>query len=412
MIKKVESTHNNWIIYVLVAIVLIWYHCYGYVGLSSAGNIFNGLCYVIFIILLVYSLSEISIKKHPILTMLLISTLVSMMMSVFFWDQSLVSAFKSFRRYYLLIIYFYLFKISADKNQVEKALLILAIIYVFCWLYQIVKVPELVFGMDRDEALDDMSQRGFYRFWIPTKEHVAFIALFMFELFRRTKRNIYLIGTLLGFIVVILHVGRQMMFWTFVSLLLLILYFNREKWKRIVLMTILIFAIGYVLFQNIPTLNLVYEMTTEQVANANEDIRLQSMEFYLNHSMSNIFTFLFGNGVAGEGKLAAFHLRANTLGYYEGDIGYVALLFDFGLLGLMLYIALFIFIFRLPIEKKYVYLKCYLIYIFGSYAFSHTLTTNIFFNMCVLYILIASYIGRKKYLKYDLCKNARRSNPI
>lgn len=388
---------SNKIIYILLFIVLIWYHCFGYVGLQGYSNIFNGLCYFSAILMFLLSVKEISFKKHGVPTLIFLSTIISMLTTMMLWRQDLVDVFKAFRTYYLILVFFFLCAQKANTEKTEKALVIFALIYVVCWIYQVMKVPELVFGMDRDGDLGSTEQRGFYRFWIPTKENMPILVLFFFEMYRRYKKHIYLILVSISFLIVVLHVGRQMMFWSFVSLVLFILYTNRKKWKRIILSSVVVYFLFSIMVDSIPTLNLLFEQTETQINSGSDDIRAKAIAFYWNESLKNPIGFLFGNGVGGTGELRAFTNRAMINGFYKSDIGYSALLFDFGLLGVLSYVFLFFQVMKMKTDDKYTYLKFYLVYVYGTYALSHCLTTNIFFNMCAIYILYKSHeIEQKK----------------
>lgn len=378
---------KSFVFYILIIIVLIWYNCFGYVGLKSYANIFTGAGYVMTGYLLITSASAISFDKYKLPTLILISTILSMFMSSILWNQGLYDTVKGFYFYFPILVFFFLCAKNADVQEVEKALVMLAIIYVFCWIYQILKVPDLIFGMDKSDDLGNTEQRGFYRFWIPTKENMPILLLYFFEKYRRTKHIAYLILVPVCLLIIVLHVGRQMIFWSFLSIVILILYHYRKQWKKIVLAAVIVYALFNIMVDYVPTLNMLFAQTETQMNSAEDDIRLKCMNFYWEQSVKNPVGFLFGNGIGGGGELLKFTKAAKMKGYYESDIGYFALLFDFGLFGLVTYILLFIQILRMKIDDKYIYLKCYFIYIYGSYALAHALTTNIFFNMCVLYII-------------------------
>lgn len=384
------NNRKNKVLYILIGIVFLWYAFYGYVGLNSYANIFHAISYMVFLFLLVYTSKEIFKKQNNLLKLLLLNTFISMGMSMAVWGESLLGTFRSFNNYFLLMVFFLLCKLHAKDKEVEKALIALAVIYVMCWLIQIWKVPDLVFGVDRDGMLDNTEQRGFYRFFIPTKEHMPILTLFMYEMYRRTKKILFLILCPVCFVIVILHVGRQMIFWSFLSVALLLLYHNRKHWALIFSGSLLVYGLSLFLIDYIPTLNILFDQTTVQVNNADDDIRLECIKFYWQNSISNPITFILGNGLGSDGSLYRFTRMARNNGYFESDIGYFSLLFDFGLFGVLLYVILFVKIMKLKIEEKYIYLKLYLLYIYGCYTFAHSLTTNIFFNMCVIYILYTS----------------------
>lgn len=386
MIKTLAS---RYIITILILLVFIWYHFYGYVGLINYAQIFNGVGYVISFLLFIYCFNTFSLKSHKIPTLILINIFISMIMSITFWNTSIMDVLKGYRIYYLVLIFFFLCKVRADRIKVEHALFILGIIYCLCWLFQVIKVPELVFGVDRDDNLGS-EDRGFYRFFIPTKEHLPFLVLFMYELYRRYKRKIYICLSILFLLVVILHVTRQTIFFSFVSLCLLMIYFNRKKWMHLVLASFFMAITTWVLVENIPTVNLLLEQTKEQTSNVEDDIRIECIKFYVDKSSQNPITLILGNGLSAGGELKKFTDLAKDRGYYTSDIGFFGMLFDFGLFGIFAYLLLFVKILTCKVEDRYIYMKFYMIYVYCSYFLSHTLTTNIFFNMCVIYILFSS----------------------
>lgn len=387
MIKTLAS---RYIIYILIFIVFIWFHFYGYVGLTNYSQIFNGVAYLVSFLLFIYCFNTYSLKNHRILTLILLNVFISMIMSIMFWNTSIIEILKGYRIYYLVLIFFFLYKIRANRIKVEHALFVLGIIYFLCWLYQIFKVPELVFGMDRDDNLGSTEERGFYRFFIPTKEHLPFLVLYMYELYRRYKRKIYICLCILFLIVVILHVTRQTIFFSFMSLCLLIIYFNRKKWIHLALAFFFIIITSLVIVENIPIVNILLERTEEQTSNIEDDIRLGCIKFYVEKSSENPVTLILGNGLSSGGELERFTDRAVDRGYYKSDIGFFGMLFDFGFLGVFVYLVLFVKILKCKAEDRYIYMKFYMIYVYCSYLLSHTLTTNIFFNMCVIYILFSS----------------------
>lgn len=387
MIKTIAS---RYIISILIFIVFIWFHFYGYVGFINYSQIFNGVAYLLSFSLFVYCFNTYSFKDHKILTLILLNVFISMIMSIIFWNTSIIDILKGYRIYYLVLIFFFLCKIRADRIKVEHALFILGMIYFLCWLYQVIKVPELIFGMDRDGNLGSTEERGFYRFFIPTKEHLPFLVLFMYELYRRYNKKIYICLSVLFLIVVVLHVTRQTIFFSFVSLCLLIIYFNRKKWIHLALASFFIVITALFIIENIPTVNLLLEQTVEQKSNAEDDIRLECIKFYVEKSSENPITLILGNGLAFGGELVKFTEHAMNRGYYKQDIGFFGMLFDFGLFGIFVYLMLFVKIIKCKVEDRYIYMKFYMVYVYCSYLLSHTLTTNIFFNMCVIYILFSS----------------------
>lgn len=97
---------KSFVFYILIFIVLIWYNCFGYVGLKSYANIFTGAGYITTGYLIVTSASSISFNKYKLPTLILISTILSMFMSIILWHQGLFDIVKGFYFYYPILVFF------------------------------------------------------------------------------------------------------------------------------------------------------------------------------------------------------------------------------------------------------------------------------------------------------------------
>lgn len=388
--------------WLLVALVLMFYNLYGWIGVANNLWFFTGVRDLIIVFLIFYGFQEISRTKEKILVWLLLSTFISMFVVLFYWEQPIFKTFNTYTSYLLPFLFFALCKIKARTEDVEKGLTICALLYFVCWLIALYCLPNLIFGADRDDDLMNVD-RGFFRFFIPTKEHWPFMVFFFMSLYFNTKKRIWAFLAIGAYIVIILHVGRQMMAWTFVGTVLYILYQYRRRWKLIVVSAAFLYFIGAAIINNIETVSILFDMTTEQTENVEDDIRYQAIEYFATDYHRNIFTCLFGEGLPCEGSKLYSLTKNNegSLGFFKSDVGFFGLYADMGLFGIIVYLLLFRRILKMKVESRYVYLKFYFIYIYGSFLLAHSLTTNILFNMCAFYMLWTS----EQRLKGNACNS-------
>ena len=395
-----NNTKGLFPIIFLVLCVLAWYSCYGWIALKNYVTTFQAITGVVVLYLLFSCYSEIFSFRHKIISLIFIGQLVTAIVEFLMYGQSIFGLYKVFLPSFAILIYFYLHKHRINPETVEKFLIISAVIYFCCWLIQIYEFPNYIFGMQRDDFLENFESRGFYRFWIPTKEHFPFLVFYFLCLFSIKRKFLYIIIAFIAFGCVVLHVARQIIIWT---LLFAVIYFMIQN-KKSVKSTIVLILISVIslncFFSKSEVVSNLIEITENQQANIEDDIRKEASEYFIKESFKNPLTAVVGRGfpvVKGDGVSKRISFETSQ-GYYRSDVGFFGLLCDTGLWSVFLYILLLYKIVRMKVLSKDMYLKYYMFYVYGSFLFSHTLTTNIMFNMCAIYILEISMSTQAKML--------------
>jgi len=159
-IKSSLSTFSQfWMIFFPISS----YFFYSYVGIDP--SIEKAMYFValpVTILLSFHGLYKSQSKKYakfllPIFGIMLLS----MVNSSIFHGQSFLLSYKVTAKYMAIIYLFYLLTIKPNVKQIERLILILCITYIVLWLYGLYKVPQVVFGQDLDEVIDD--SRGIFR---------------------------------------------------------------------------------------------------------------------------------------------------------------------------------------------------------------------------------------------------------
>lgn len=386
----------------LFFVLLFWFvgkiEFYQYVGFSQANNISKIVTYLSAALYVFYMGDILRIKEHKYVSLIAIEVIVSSFISIVLWDASpyyVVQAQGTSVGLLYVIVFFALRKMNAGKTTVQNVLIALSIIYLLCWAYSLYKIPELVFGVDRDDNYGEMTDRGFYRFFIPG--NVSAILSFYFLgifLYKRKRWGLFLAFGML--LVVILHVGRQMIVWTIIISIIMAFMRYRKKLTYLVLAT----TVGYIglmfVAKEIPAVSAMYEMSKDQGNDFENDIRMEASKYFIFDYPHNPITSVLGNGVPTRGtELLKIEQIGAKRGYFQTDVGFIAMYCNYGVLTIILFLLLLIRIVKMKVEPDCLYLKYYIFFVYGAYLMSQALTVNIFTVMMAYYVLEKSAIDLK-----------------
>ena len=374
-----------WLLLVTILFVYRMFYYEGVAGYTFAMGVTALLIYIymFFKSVVIYGNAYYRIELY-----IALSAFITYLLSIIMYGQSpaIISAYLI---PFSFVPYFFLVRKNADVKKVERVLVTVSVLYIFCWLYQVSQIPNIVFG--ERAALEN--DRGFARFYIATKEHLPFLMFYFLSCYTIRKKILYAVLALFVFCVVILHVGRQMIVWSGLMALIYMIYVDRDKAKKIIAFAIMAVVAFFIMTTHFTVLNDLIATTEEGLGGFNEfgtgNIRFEAMDKFIFDFNTNFLSILFGNGYAAEGTLLFSKiLRFANQGYYIADVGFVGMYINLGLISVILYCTLlFNVLFKCKIPKEYLYIKFYIGYIILSYLGSHTLTSNLILIMAAIYIL-------------------------
>lgn len=380
--------------FILFFVVIIWYvvsiQFYKYVGFPNAVT-YSHLAKLFAAFMLIVCFNDIiNTKRNGYVSYIAIGMIISFFISVIYWYASPfyeLQAQGSEVGLLYVVVFFTLRKWNIGINTVEHVLLALSIIYLMCWLYSLYIMPEMVFGFDRDDNYGEITNRGFYRLFIPGNL-TPFLCLYFLGKFLEKKKKICLLLTFGMFIVIILHVARQVIIWTLIAALLMIyMKYRKNLFKILLAATIGCLALYYVITE-IPAVKAMVELSEDQSDNFEDDIRVEATEYFIFDYPHNVFTSIFGNGTpARDTELQIIEQRGIAKGYYQTDVGFFAMYCNYGLWGVVFCFLLLWRVIKLNVDPKYEYLKYYIYYSYGVYLMSQGLTVHFFPVMMAYYIL-------------------------
>ncbi|WP_159102793.1 hypothetical protein [Marinilabilia salmonicolor] len=140
--------------------------------------------------------------------------LLSTFMAFVFNQQNIILGYRATMPYLALIYFFILKQAKVSYSFIEKVIWLYCIFYIFIWLYALSQAPDVLFQLDMSKDIRD--NRGFFRLFIPGKEFIyggLFLALNYYFVSRKFK---WIIISSAIFLVIIMHVTRQTIFFAFI----------------------------------------------------------------------------------------------------------------------------------------------------------------------------------------------------
>ena len=145
----------------LVTFVVLLYRVYNYVPLEAYTQLMTLSSLIIYIYMIYKTGNSFCSSDFKIERMIIVSLLATLIISVFYWNLNLINVLARYFPAVSILIVFYLKSQRIECSKIEKAIVILTWLYLFCWLIQVFMLPQIIFG-GRDET-DNLS-RGFIRF--------------------------------------------------------------------------------------------------------------------------------------------------------------------------------------------------------------------------------------------------------
>ena len=304
--------------------------------------------------------------------LIVLFTIISIFSSFIFWGQSFSLGYRITVTGFVLVFYFYLCKRKPDVGSVETYILAFGLLYCALWLYAMIQFPTPVFGFGAEGELEEDLSRGINR--INFVGYLSLVFAYFLSLnraFLSRKRAFYVLSAVL-FVFIVLQVTRQIIFLAaFVS----IIYLFQKKPKALLLgllLLILIFGFGNrIEVSSDSILGSLINLTETQMENnqyGEKDIRLVEYEYFFTQWSRNIITDIIGNGIphssSSYGRMQT-HLQ-DSYGLYLSDVGYARIYVTIGLVGLVLYLTLFIKCCLAKLPENLMYAKLFMLYLMLS----------------------------------------------
>lgn len=284
-------------------------------------------------------------------------------------------------------IYFFLHMLKLRPFEVEKIMIVLAIIYLALFFVQYLIYPTII------TSARIASERGTIRIFLPGGAFALFIYFYFLQKSLQENNFKYAIYCILYLMVPILMGTRNAIATILLGTVVFIL-FNKYVKSRLGVIFLTGFAalLFFIIFQDI--INNLVEVSSNQAAQEGDDIRVRSATFYLTEFYPAKLNYLLGNGsghMRSAYGLKMMYYKANY-GFYQSDLGILNGYIKFGILFVIASFFILRKLFITKVNPKYGFIKFWavvlLIQTIISYPF--TIASSIAAICTVLYLIDVS----------------------
>ena len=369
-VNKIKKTHIYFLLFALVisgqfyrlAIIPI-------IVTKAIGFIFS-LFLVLWSIKILFTNNYIRIfcKKLYFIPLLLIVIFVSTFMAKLTWGQTIVKSLFVIYPWAFLLLIFYFAKKNYTIQEIYKSLTYFSYIFMLIQIIALLLPFPIVGNIDGEL---DVS-RGVSRIRMGGVFYLHLWGFLNLGLYCKTYQPKYFYKYILVLIFVILSVSRQhILFYSLWGLGYLLLKLNYKKKIKLIFLS-LIFAI-FIIPKTSIYKNLV-EVSQQQIQDdqsSEGDVRRLAITYFLTEFPNTTVTKIFGNCQYNmDSKYGQFISELRI--YFLSDIGFIGIYIYYGILGIVCFIMMYIYILRIKIPLQYIGLKLFMFYLFCTNIFSHS----------------------------------------
>lgn len=324
---------------------------------------------------IIYLFTEIIKRRSKYSIAFWLSFIVIMFLFSAIWSfvlrgQSIYGSLRAITSLLPLAVFFFLSKYDIGNDSVIRSMIILCALTVFFQIVALVTFPNNVFGFSphlMEQAESVIEQRGVLRLGIPGQDFIV-VMIFLVLTVSKHRKWLYLLLIPL-FVMLLLRGTRTPLFVTAAICIVYYLWRIKHKFVTILLGIILFLALhlSYQYLMNPSSDGILanyVQMTSEQLENDDEDIRVEMSRYYFSQFNDNILETIFGNGVPfGKSDYGQEVIRLqDTHSYYIVDVGVTFIYVYFGIVGLIAYAMLLFSVIRTTVDEKYMFAKLYIFY--------------------------------------------------
>lgn len=355
-------------------------------------------CLTLFLIIGNYKKSHYDSFSIPVI-LILIAAILGAINATYSWEQNLFDSFTGVIYFMSYIVFFLLVINKFDEKDVEKLIVILGIAYAIIFLFSFLTFPRIFFG----DINQNDDTRGFQRIRTSGIGFLFLLSFFSLSEYILKRKSSLLILYLLTLICIIMSLTRTYIIFSVLFSTLFILKKSNIPTK---IMTVLIAVSAFYLITKMDFYKLMADQTGSQIGDLQDDIRMQSVEYYLNYFSPNSISQILGNGHAnGKSGYSKFMDYLQTeRGLWTSDIGYIGLYTEFGILSIMAYLIFIYKTFTTSVSEEYLYCKYFLAFIFTiSIIIDSPFNTSFIGSIMLAYYIVS--IQNKNKLQTNKLQN-------
>lgn len=385
-----------------------------YVGFRYVGfdlTVIKALYFVAIPLMILFIGNTLLEKKQSLLfdKMRIITVLIfiSILAAYIFNDQSFSLGYRATSPILGILFYFFLKKADFTIKEIECFIWVNVCVYFLLWLYALSQAPLSILAIDVDQDMQLNDDRGIFRITIMNRACIMMALFYSINHWIVRKKNIFLLLSILMFILIILMTIRQ-----FIAIsVLVVAFYLLKKNKYIWVYAVMLFLLLNFVSISIPKdsiLGRLIELSDRQVSDnkyGETNVRILEYEYYFFEFPQNIITSLLGNGYPHtESSYGLKESKINDVKrYFRSDVGYANLYLLIGIIGVLVVFQLIYYSLKCRVNNEMVYAKMFMFYVALANIASAAFTFDI------LFVCIAVYLIDKSKLQMPLTiKNSHR----
>lgn len=396
--RKIEININKVILY-LFPLVNYW----GYSCIYTDLKIWKLLQFISIPLVFIYAAKELFFKKKTIVSRnvasVLFTVVLSIFMSFFVWKQDVVLGYRVTASFLSIIFYFFLLKANFSEKTINLFVVFYGVLWICIWVINIICAPIPVFGLSDADMVND--SRGVTRFFI---QGDGFLYAMFFVFFNKwlSKRNGMYLALYVGiFIIIVLQVTRQTIAFSFLVAMYFFLKNYRYAFFCIAVVVLTFIVADFDLPKN-SVVGKMIELSQSQYKDnsyGKRNIRVDEYEYFFTEYSPSALAVIFGNGLPhDESSYGRMYTKLRlSRKYFYSDVGYAGIYIMTGVLGLAVFLHLFIMVLKVRIaDSAQLWAKMFVVYIFLCNTVSFVISTSIIPLATALYIINCNVEKQKR----------------
>jgi hypothetical protein len=290
------------------------------------------------------------------IVIIILSFFISMLGAYFGHNQGFLLSFWVQSPILLYFFYFFLHTTRVRPEELERLLIIMAVLWMVLWFVQYTIFPIKLFDVRVE------SSRGTVRVFLPGGTFAALMYFYFLQSYFSTN-NLKHISFCLGFLVIGLLSGTRSSILPLLFVTLINLIFSKRVKSRFMISFFMVVSVVIVFFIFQDLIMGLVELSETQASQEEEDVRSRATKFYLTEFYPNRLNYIIGNGASHMAN--AYGLKVmyyqTVFGYYLSDIGIIGVYVKLGILYVVGVFILMRKFFISSIEPRYFYFKYYAI---------------------------------------------------
>lgn len=360
---------------------------------------FGGAVLVALIIILDYiyfRTNKIKRNYNGILGVIFAGVITSLLSAYIFHGQGVgLSVWVSHSVFYYLLYYF-LHIIKLKPEELNKLIVTMGLIYFGAYIVQYVIYPFTLFNFRIQES------RGTIRIFLYGSTFLLYAYYYYINKFYLENKFKHIALALVLFLFFILNGSRSTLL-IVVSITAISLVVSKKVKSRFLIIFLFMIAGTSMLIAFKDIFLALLEVSSEQMGQETEDIRVRSMKFFMTKFQPNNWTYIMGNGMGHQASAYGLQIYSYKVlyGFYQTDIGIVGEVAIYGALFVIGGISAFVAIFKQKLTPEYRFMKFYIADLTLSLSTGMTFSVSYFVVITVSMLYILDYLRNQETIKSD-----------